>query len=142
MIMINQVLQYVSDSKRLRVIEIEETYVYIVNIDTTSAMPQREIYANLQAEMNQDELFVVNDPYKKAIPDSELTDVQIRKREEDWRTIEEYILPNIRELLRKKGREKKITEIVKTSGIGQNKIKKLLSRYGRIPCYQSMQLRR
>ncbi|MFT8320043.1 MAG: transposase [Bacillus sp. (in: firmicutes)] len=129
MILINQVLQYVSDSRRLRVIEIEETYVYIVNIDTTSAMPQREIYSNLQAEMNQDELFVVSDPYAKAIPDSELTEVQIRKREEDWRTVEEYILPNIRELLRKKGREKKITEIVKTSGIGKTKIKKLLSRY-------------
>ncbi|MCM3491001.1 Mu transposase C-terminal domain-containing protein [Alkalihalophilus marmarensis] len=129
MILINQVLQYISDSRRLRVIEIEESYVYVVNIDTTSAMPQRELYLNLQSEMNQDELLVVSDPYAKAIPDNELTEVQIRKREEDWRTVEEYILPSISELLRKKGREKKITEIVNTSGLGKTKIKKLLSRY-------------
>lgn len=129
MILINQVLQYVSDSRRLRVIEIEESYVYVVNIDTTSAMPQRELYLNLQSEMNQGELLLVSDPYAKAIPDNELTEVQIRKREEDWRTVEDYILPSISELLRKKGREKKITEIVKTSGLGKTKIKKLLSRY-------------
>ncbi len=41
MIYINQVLQYVTDSKRIRVIDIEESYVYIANIDTTSAMPQK-----------------------------------------------------------------------------------------------------
>lgn len=129
MIFINQVLQYVSDSRRLRVIEIEESYIYTVNIDTTSAMPQRELYLNLQTEISQGEILVISDPYAKAIPDNELTEVQIRKREEDWQTIEEYILPNLNELLRKKGREKKITEIVKTSGLGKTKIKKLLSRY-------------
>lgn len=129
MIFINQVFQYVSDSRRLRVIEIEESYIYTVNIDTTSAMPQRELYLNLQTEISQGEILVISDPYAKAIPDNELTEVQIRKREEDWQTIEEYILPNLNELLRKKGREKKITEIVTTSGLGKTKIKKLLSRY-------------
>ena len=33
---------------------------------------------------------MVMDPYAKAIPDKELTEVQIRKREEDW-----YIVENI-----------------------------------------------
>ncbi len=129
MIYINQVLQYVSDSKRIRVIEIEESYVYIVNIDTTSAMPQRELYSNLQTEMNQGGLLVVSDPYSRAIPDNELSEVQIYKREEDWETIEKYIIPNMKELLKKKGREKKITEIVDESGLGKPKVKELLSRY-------------
>lgn len=129
MIYINQVLQYVTDLRRIRVIEIEESYVYVVNIDTTSAMPQRELYSNLQTEMNQGELLVISDPYAKAIPDNELTEVQIRKREEDWQIVEQFILPNMSELLRKKGREQKISAIVEVSGLGKTKIKKLLSRY-------------
>jgi hypothetical protein len=48
MIYINQVLQYVKDSRRIRVINIEESCVYVVNIYTTSAMPQKESYGSLQ----------------------------------------------------------------------------------------------
>ncbi|MEF8683255.1 UNVERIFIED_CONTAM: Mu transposase C-terminal domain-containing protein [Bacillus cereus] len=129
MIYINQVLQYVTDSKRIRVIDIEESYVYIVNIDTTSAMPQKELYSVLQTDIKQGELLVVMDPYAKAIPDNELTEVQIQKREEDWYTVEKYILHNMKELLNKQGRENEIQEIVKESGLGKTKVKKLLSRY-------------
>lgn len=64
MIYINQVLQYVTDSKRIRVIDIEESYVYIVNIDTTSAMPQKELYGVLQTDIKQGELLVVMDVCK------------------------------------------------------------------------------
>lgn len=45
MIYINQVLQYTADSQRIRIIEIKESYAYVVNIDTTSAMPKREQYS-------------------------------------------------------------------------------------------------
>ena len=123
MIYINQVLQYVTDSKRIRVIDIEESYVYIVNIDTTSAMPQKELYSVLQTDIKQGELLMVMDPYAKAIPDKELTEVQIRKREEDWYIVEKYILHNMSELLNKQGRENKIQEIVKDSGLGKTKVK-------------------
>lgn len=40
MIFINQVLQYVKDSKRIRVIEIEESYVFIVDIYAHTSMPK------------------------------------------------------------------------------------------------------
>ncbi|EOO22991.1 hypothetical protein ICM_06214 [Bacillus cereus BAG1X2-3] len=63
MIYINQVLQYVTDSKRIRVIDIEESYVYIVNIDTTSTMPQKELYSVLQTDIKQGELLLIMDPY-------------------------------------------------------------------------------
>lgn len=129
MIYINQVLQYISDSRRIRVIEIEEPYVYIVNIDTTSAMSQKELYSNLETDLIQGALLIVSDPYARAIPDKELTEVQSRKRAEDWKTVEEYIIPNLDELVRKKGREKRIAKIVEESGLGKTKIKKLLSRY-------------
>ena len=66
---------------------------------------------------------MVMDPYAKAIPDKELTEVQIRKREEDWYIVEKYILHNMSELLNKQGRENKIQEIVKDSGLGKTKVK-------------------
>lgn len=66
---------------------------------------------------------MVMHPYAKAIPDKELTEVQIRKREEDWYIVEKYILHNMSELLNKQGRENKIQEIVKDSGLGKTKVK-------------------
>ena len=129
MIYINQVLQYTADSQRIRIIEIEESYAYVVNIDTTSAMPKRELYSHLELELAQDELLIVADPFARAIPDSELTPVQRSKRDEDWATVEKFILPNMNELLKKHGREAKIIEIASESGLGKTKVKKLLSRY-------------
>lgn len=125
MIYINQVLQYTADSQRIRIIEIEESYAYVVNIDTTSAMPNRELYSHLEIELEQGELLRISDPFAKAIPDYELTSVQISKRDEDWATVENFILPNMKELLKKKGREVKIVEITAESGLGKTKVKKL-----------------
>ncbi|WP_342442004.1 Mu transposase C-terminal domain-containing protein [Lysinibacillus sp. FSL K6-0075] len=129
MIYINQVLQYTADLQRIRIIEIEESYVYVVNIDTTSAMPKRELYSNLELELIEGQLLIVADPFARAIPDSELTSVQKNKRDEDWEMVEKYLLPNMNELLKKKGREAKIVEISVQSGLGKTKVKKLLSRY-------------
>lgn len=129
MIYINQVFQYVSNSRIIRVIEIQESYVFIVNIDTTSAMPIKELYTSLETDIRLGELLAVSDPYAKATPDDELTEVQINKREQDWDIFEQFILPNMSRLLQKRGREKKISEIVEQSGLGKTKVKKLLSRY-------------
>ncbi len=63
MIYINQVLQYTADSQRIRIIEIEESYAYVVNIDTTSAMPKRELYSHLEIELEQGELLRISDPF-------------------------------------------------------------------------------
>lgn len=129
MIYINQVLQYTTESQRIRIVEIEEPYVYMVNIDTTSAMPKKELYDHLELELAQNNLLVVADPFAKAISESELTPIQKSKRDEDWRNVEKFLLPNMKVLLKKKGREEKITEIVSESGLGKTKVKKLLSRY-------------
>lgn len=92
-------------------------------------MPKRELYSHLELELAQGELLIVVDPFARAIPDSELTLVQRSKRDEDWTTVEKYILPNMNELLKKQGREAKIVEIASESGLGKTKVKKLLSRY-------------
>ncbi|MGE6896849.1 Mu transposase C-terminal domain-containing protein [Priestia flexa] len=129
MIYINQVLQYVEDSIRIRVVEIEESYVFIVNIDAHTSMPKKELYATLTTEIEQKKLLVIADPFARVVVDSDLTDVQIQKREDDWETIQKYCLQHVDQLLQKRGRETKIKEIAAELNVTSTKVKKLLSRY-------------
>lgn len=129
MIYINQVLHYVKDSKRIRVVEIEESYVFIVDIDTHTSMPKKELYGTLATEIEQKELLVIADPFAKIVIDSDLTEVQIQKREDDWNTVQKYCLEHMDVLLKKSGRETKIKEIAERLNVTPTKVKKLLSRY-------------
>ena len=129
MIYINQVLQYVKDLKRIRVVEIEESYVFIVDIDAHTSMPKKELYGTLATEIEQKELLVIADPFAKIVIDSDLTEIQIQKREDDWETIQRYCLEYMGVLLQKSGRETKIKEIAERLNVTPTKVKKLLSRY-------------
>src|SRR5699024_3937947 len=129
MIYINQVFQYVTDSKRIRVIDIEEPHVYIVNIDTSSAMTRKELYSSLTTDIKQGELLAISDPYAKMISEGDLPEVQIRKREEEWETIQKYCVPNMQDLVRKQERENKIIVVVRDRNLGKTQITKLLTRY-------------
>ncbi|MFC4354811.1 Mu transposase C-terminal domain-containing protein [Chryseomicrobium palamuruense] len=129
MIYINQVFQYVKDSIRIRVVEIEESYVFIVDIDAHTSMPKKELYATLSTEIEQKELLVIADPFARVVADSDLTDVQIQKREDDWDTIQKYCLEHMDVLLQRNGRETKIKEIAGELNVTPTKVKKLLSRY-------------
>ncbi|AWC39100.1 hypothetical protein CG481_022235 (plasmid) [Bacillus cytotoxicus] len=130
MIYINQVLQYTVDFKRIRIIEMEEYYVFIVDIDAISSMPKKELYSNLIEEAQQGELLLISDPFAKVIIDSELSDLQIQKRDEGWSIIQHYCLGHMEALLQKGGREKKIKEIADESGTSSTKIKSYLAVIG------------
>ncbi|MGP4074021.1 Mu transposase C-terminal domain-containing protein [Piscibacillus sp. B03] len=129
MIYINQVLQYTKDSKRIRVVEIEEAYVFIVDIDAHTSMPKKELYSTLVTDIEQKELLVIADPFLRVVIDRDLTKTQIQKRENDWETIQTHCLVHMSSLLQKKGREKKIKEIAEVVNVTPTKVKKLLSRY-------------
>ncbi|MEC1180499.1 Mu transposase C-terminal domain-containing protein [Metasolibacillus meyeri] len=129
MIYINQVLQSVKDSTRIRIIEIEESYVYIVNIDANTSMPQKELYSTLVTDVEQKEWLIITDPFARVIAEEDLTEVQIQKRDKDWEIIQTYCLEHMSSLLQKNGRETKIKEIAVELNVTSTKVKKLLSRY-------------
>ncbi|WP_368657331.1 Mu transposase C-terminal domain-containing protein [Metabacillus halosaccharovorans] len=129
MIYINQVFQYINDSKRMRVIEIQDLFVYIVDIDAHTSMPKSILYSTLVSEIEQKVVLVIADPFARVLVDDELTEIQIQKREEDWQTIQQYCLPYMEELLQKRGRESKIKAISVQLKVTPTKVKKLLSRY-------------
>ncbi len=124
MIYINQVLQYVKDFKRIRVVEIEDSYVFIVDIDAHTSMPKKELYTTLVTEIEQKELLVIADPFARVVVNSDLTEVQIQKREDDWDTIQKYCLKHMDILLKKRGRETKIKEIAEELNVTPTKVKK------------------
>ncbi|MEQ6853619.1 Mu transposase C-terminal domain-containing protein [Lysinibacillus capsici] len=129
MIYINQVLQSVKDSKRIRIIEIEESYVYIVNIDSNTSMPKKELYSSLVMDIEQKECLIIADPFARAVAEDELSEVQIQKRDADWEIIQTYCLEHMNSLLKKNGREIQIKEIAEALNVTPTKVKKLLSRY-------------
>lgn len=56
MIYINQVFQYINDSKRMRVIEIQGRYVYSIDIDAHTSMLKMVFYFTLATEIQQKKL--------------------------------------------------------------------------------------
>lgn len=129
MIYINQVLQSAKDSTRIRIIEVEESYVYFVNIDANTSMPKKELYSSLVTDLVQKEWMIIADPFARAVTENELTEIQIQKRDMDWEIIETYCLQHMGSLLQKSGRETKINEIALEVAVTPTKVKKLLSRY-------------
>ncbi|MGE7114171.1 Mu transposase C-terminal domain-containing protein [Lysinibacillus sp. NPDC047702] len=129
MIYINQVLQSVKDSTGIRIIEIEESYVYIVNIDANTSMPKKELFSSLVTDIEQKEWLIIADPFARVVAEEDLTEVQIQKRDKDWEIIQMYCLEHMNSLLQKNGRETKVKEIAEELNVTPTKVKKLLSRY-------------
>lgn len=69
MIYINQVLQSVKDSKRIRIVEIKESYVYIVNVDAITSMPKKELFISFLTDVEQREWIIITDSFARVIED-------------------------------------------------------------------------
>lgn len=63
MIYINQVLQSVKDPKRIRIVEIKESHVYIVNVDAITSMPKKELFTSFLTDVEQREWIIITDPF-------------------------------------------------------------------------------
>jgi hypothetical protein len=131
MIVINSVLKYVDseDGERIRVIDIIDDYIYIVNIDAITSMPREELLKTIEDEIEGQKLMVIKDPYARVIKEKGLSEVQIHKRDMNWKFIQKYLENNKYELLDKRNRENKLTEIADDSNLSLSKVKKIFSRY-------------
>lgn len=131
MIFLNSVYKYVdiNDGERIRIISIHEDSVYIVNIDANTSMPQKVLISKIQDEIEQQKLIRIKDPFSRTIKDSELSKIQIQKRNEQWSFIEKYWEVNISEILNKSTRNQRLSEISDEAGISISKVKKIFSRY-------------
>ena len=131
MIEINSVYKYVDDvsKERIRVIDMIDDYIYIVNIDGATSMPRKELIETIVQEITTEKLVAIKDPFARIIDEKNLSELQISKRENDWKIILKFWNPNKMGLLEKKYRNKIFEEISEQAGISVPKVKKLFSRY-------------
>ncbi|WP_242850845.1 transposase family protein [Clostridium algidicarnis] len=131
MIFINSVFKYVDDEngERIRIISIIEYYVYLVNIDSATSMPRKELLKTIEEEIEGEKLVAIKDPFARIINEKELSELQISKRSVAWEFIEKYWETNKYELLEKNHRETKLIEIANSSGLSLLKVKRTFSRY-------------
>ncbi|KEH96796.1 transposase [Clostridium botulinum C/D str. BKT12695] len=128
MIVINSVFKYI-DGKRIRIIDIIDEFVYLVNIDAYTSMPQKELIKTIEEEIECEKLILIKDPFAKIIDENNLSKVQINKRDEDWKFILKYWEVNKRELLEKRTRNNMLKKISESSRLSLTKVKKVFSRY-------------
>lgn len=131
MISINSVFKYVDveNGKRVRIININDMYIYLVNIDAVTSMPRKEFLKTIEEEIEGEKLIAVKDPYLRIIDEKGLSELQISKRNEEWEFIQKYWEAGKSELLEKKYRENKLIEIADDLKLSLTKVKKIFSRY-------------
>lgn len=128
MIIVNSVFKY-DTGERIRIIDIIDQLVYIVDIDAVTSMPKKELLHAIEDELESENLVQINDPFARIINEKELTEIQINKRNEDWKFILEYWDKYKVNLLEKSSRNNKLEEISYLSGLSLSKVKKVFSRY-------------
>lgn len=131
MITVNEVFKYVDidNGERIRVIDVIEDNIYIVNIDAVTSMPKKEMLKKLEEEIECGRLIRINDPFAKIIYENELSDIQISKRSEGWNFIQKYLENNKMYLFSKLKRNTVLKAISESEGLSLTKVKRLFSRY-------------
>jgi hypothetical protein len=84
MITINSVFNYVDieNGEKIRVIEIKDNDIYVVNIETATSMPRKENLDRINEEIENQKLIEIKDPFTRIIKDKELSSIEIMKRNE------------------------------------------------------------
>lgn len=131
MITINSVFKYTDkeDGERIRVVDIIENNIYIVNIDSVTSMPKREELKKLEEEIENGRLIKIKDPFTKIIQEHELSRIQIDKRNEGWGFIEKNLEKNRLELLDKSKRNNALKKISEETQLSLTTVKRFFSRY-------------
>jgi len=131
MIDINSVYKYidVDNGERIRVVETDELFVYVVNIDVNTSMPKQQYKQKFQEELEGNKLVKIKDPYIRIFKEDELTEIQITKRNDDWEFIQRYWIEYKNDILNKSKRPKALKSICDQSNKGMIKVKRLFSRF-------------
>lgn len=131
MIFYNQVYQYThkEEKSRMRIIELESSIVYFVDLHGDTSMPKSIIIEDLENEIEGDLLLLISDPFLKSYSDKDLTDKQIQKREEDWKVASVGWENYKDQLLDKKTREATLQQLAEQFEIPKIKVKRIFSRF-------------
>lgn len=131
MIFHNQVYQYTinEEQKRIRIIELIPPNVFFVDLNEGTSMPKRVTIIDLEVEIESSILLPIPDPFLRSYSDNDLTDKQIKKRDDDWE-IAFFAWGELREqLLDKQKRDLIFIDLATKFGVSKIKVRRILSRF-------------
>ncbi|OXS75825.1 Mu transposase C-terminal domain-containing protein [Domibacillus enclensis] len=131
MIFNNQVYQYVNrdEKDRIRIIELDDSIVYYVELHGDTAMPKKISSATIEAEVQGEVLIAISDPYFKSYAEKDLSEKQIKKRDKDWQVVSTYWNVYKESLLEKKRREDAFEKIAAETNLSKLKLKRIFTRF-------------
>ena len=131
MINVNATFKYVDveNGEKIRIIEIIENSVYVVNIEASTSMPRKEYLDKLVEELETKKLMKIKDPFMRIITDKDLSEAERVKRDRDWKFIKKYWQDNKADILDKTERTSVFNKINKETEMSLIKIKRLFSRF-------------
>ncbi len=131
MILVNSVLQNVNTGERIRIIFQDEdiNIAYIISLEKDTSMPMQVDAVSLQAELENDLLIKIIDPYLKNIDEESLNTKQKEKRDNDWMLINNIWNNYKDELLNKKIRNEFLKKEASNVGITAIRLKRILTRF-------------
>ncbi|MEJ8555166.1 Mu transposase C-terminal domain-containing protein [Tepidibacter sp. Z1-5] len=131
MILVNSVLQNVNTGERIRIIFQDEdiNIAYIISLEKDTSMPMQVDAVSLQAELENDLLIKIIDPYLKNIDEESLNTKQKEKRDNDWMLINNIWNNYKDELLNKKIRNEFLKKEASNLGITAIRLKRILTRF-------------
>ncbi|MCT4594618.1 MAG: transposase family protein [Anaeromicrobium sp.] len=129
MMLTNTVLQYRDSGDRIRVIHESESKVFIVDLNKDTSMPKCIDKEKVEAEIYNEVLIKIIDPYITNVEENTIPEKQRKKRDEEWEYIS-YLWPiHMEELLYKNKRNYIIKNIAIEIGVKELKLKRLLTRF-------------
>lgn len=131
MLSCNTVYQLINENDRIRIIHIdhdEDLCVYVY-LEKSLSMPKVEMLPNIEREYSNNNIVEICDPYFKIKSNRDLSEIEIRKRDEAWQIIEKYWEARKNDILSKKTRMQVFQEIVDTENIPLITVKRIFSRF-------------
>jgi len=127
----NTVYQFVDGNDRIRIIHVarEIDLCAYVNIESILSMPIIVMISVLEKEYDDNNIVEVFDPYFKIRSDDNLSEIEIRKREDAWHIIDKYWESRKNEILNKKTRMQVFQEISEIEGIPLMTVRRIYSRF-------------
>ena len=131
MLNLNTVYQFVNENERIRIIDIDyaEGLCAYVYIGTSLSMPKIEIVSNIEKKYDNNNIVEILDPYFRIKSNDNLSETEIRKRDEAWQIIEKYWESHKNDILSKKTRMQVFQEIAENEKIPLITVKRLFSRF-------------
>lgn len=131
MISFNTVYQFVDENNRIRIIHIDrdQDLCAYVNLEGTLSMPTIEMMSVFEKEYENKNIVEILDPFFQIKSDDNLSEIEIRKRDEAWQIIDKYWESRKDDILSKKTRMQVFQEISEIEIIPLMTVRRIFSRF-------------